>query len=48
MGFPEYACEYSRRLAGKSRRFALQVYDPKGAGAADGCESGCYSQDPFA
>lgn len=47
MGFPEYACEYSRRLAGKSRRFALQVYDPKGAGAADGCESGCYSQDPF-
>lgn len=25
--FPEYACEYSRRLAATSERFALQVYD---------------------
>lgn len=25
--FPEYACEYSKNLAAKSERFALQVYD---------------------
>lgn len=28
--FPEYACPYARRLAARSERFALQVYDPKG------------------
>lgn len=26
--FPVYACEYSRKLANASKRFALQVYDP--------------------
>ena len=43
--FPEYACPYARRLAAKSRRFAMQVYDPKGAerGEADGG----FGPDPF-
>ena len=27
--FPEYACAYAKRLAAKSPRFALQVYDPQ-------------------
>jgi len=27
--FPEFACPYSRRLAARSKRFALQVYDRK-------------------
>ena len=27
--FPEYACEYSKRLAERSERFAKQVYEPK-------------------
>lgn len=26
--FPEYACEYSKNLAAKSKAFAMQVYDP--------------------
>lgn len=46
--FPEYACPYARRLAAKSRRFALQVYDPppgRRGGAADG--EGDYGPDPF-
>ena len=46
--FPEYACPYSRRLAEKSRHFALQVYDPppgRRGGAADG--EGDYGPDPF-
>ena len=44
--FPEYACEYSKRLAQKSRRFALQVYDPKGRRAVE-CPGGAYEEDPF-
>lgn len=46
--FPEYACPYARRLAAKSRRFALQVYDPppgRRGGATDG--EGDYGPDPF-
>lgn len=44
--FPEYACEYSKRLAESSRRFALQVYDPKGRRAAERSGDG-YEEDPF-
>lgn len=41
--FPEFACPYSKRLAAKSARFALQVYDPeKPCG-----RSGRYGPDPF-
>ena len=46
LDFPEYACDYARRLAARSKRFALQVYDGPAnrtrKGAADG-----YSPDPF-
>ena len=43
--FPEFACPYSQALAKKSKRFARQVYDAKGAcGAAD---DGEYGPDPF-
>ena len=46
MAFPEHACEYSRRLAERSRRFALQVYDPpRGVRAARDEEA--YGEDPF-
>jgi len=46
MHFPEYACEYSRRLAGKSKRFALQVYDGK-AGRRTGEVASGQGMDPF-
>ena len=46
-GFPEYACPYAKRLAEKSRRFALQVYEPKGRRTADSGDGGAYSRDPF-
>jgi lysine 2,3-aminomutase len=46
MHFPEYACEYSRRLAGKSKRFALQVYDGK-AGLRTGEVASDQGMDPF-
>ena len=46
MHFPEYACEYSRRLAGKSKRFALQVYDGK-AGLRTGEIASDQGMDPF-
>ncbi len=44
--FPEYACEYSKRLAHVSKRFARQVYDS----TADRVRvegDGCYGPDPF-
>lgn len=44
--FPEYACEYSKRLASVSSAFAKQVYDPKSSRLkADGGET--YGIDPF-
>ena len=42
--FPVFACPYSQRLAERSPRFALQVYDPPDADA--GADDG-YSPDPF-
>jgi lysine 2,3-aminomutase len=45
-GFPEYACPYARRLAENSRRFALQVFEPRGKRAAD-APGNTYPQDPF-
>ena len=44
--FPEYACGYSKRLAEKSRRFALQVYDSKSRRAVERSCDG-YEEDPF-
>jgi len=44
--FPEFACEYSRRLAAVSPRFALQVYD-SACGWADADGDGEYGPDPF-
>ena len=41
--FPEYACDYARRLAGISRRFALQV---SAKGERDD-PSDAYGADPF-
>jgi len=46
MHFPEYACEYSKRLAERSKRFALQVYD-RGAARRTGNETPCGDTDPF-
>lgn len=43
--FPEYACPYARRLAERSRRFALQVYDPPPDSAPKRRER--YGADPF-
>ncbi len=43
--FPEYACEYSRRLAKASPRFALQVYDPPPGSVREPREK--YGPDPF-
>ena len=45
MAFPEYACEYSKRLAERSRRFARQVYDPV-RGPAEPRDDG-FGIDPF-
>ena len=42
--FPVRACAYSRRLAAISPRFALQVYDPPGAG---GARRERFGPDPF-
>lgn len=42
--FPEYACEYSKRLAAVSIPFAKQVYDPP-SGSAGGSDG--YGIDPF-
>ncbi len=42
--FPEYACDYARRLAARSKRFARQVYD----GAAKAPRTAeAYGPDPF-
>ena len=47
-GFPEYACPYARRLAEKSRRFALQVYDREAdGGSPSGTGQSSFSTDPF-
>jgi lysine 2,3-aminomutase len=46
-GFPEYACPYARRLAEKSRRFALQVREPKRRNAAAEADGDAFSPDPF-
>ena len=45
--FPEFACGYARALAARSRRFALQVYEPKRPPARppEAAEGG--SCDPF-
>lgn len=44
--FPEFACEYSKRLAQASKRFARQVYDPPASRARnDGNDR--YGPDPF-
>lgn len=40
--FPEYACPYARRLAEKSPRFALQVYEQPSSPAPER-----FSPDPF-
>lgn len=42
--FPEYACDYSRRLAAGSSRFAKQVYDGR---VRRGPSDPAYSADPF-
>ncbi len=42
--FPEYACDYARKLAGRSARFALQVF---ARGEENGREGGEYGPDPF-
>lgn len=42
--FPEYACDYAKKLAGTSARFALQVF---ARGEENGQESGKYGADPF-
>lgn len=44
--FPEYACPYSLRLAAKSPRFALQVFDPPPDSAAHRVRER-YGPDPF-
>ncbi len=43
-GFPESACPYARRLAARSPRFALQVYDDPAAPAE---RPGRFGPDPF-
>lgn len=43
--FPVFACPYAKKLAAKSRRFALQVYDAKTTGNA--AAEAKYSADPF-
>ena len=43
--FPEYACEYAKRLAASSPRFAMQVYDPPGERVGKSREK--YGPDPF-
>ena len=43
--FPEYACAYARRLAARSPRFALQVFDPPGDETPP--EPSAFSADPF-
>ena len=45
--FPEFTCPYSKKLAEKSRRFALQVYDPKGVAGADSEDDAGLCDDPF-
>ena len=42
--FPEYACEYAKNLAAKSKSFALQVYDPPEF--SEEADEG-YGTDPF-
>ncbi len=44
--FPEYACEYSKRLAQASKRFAKQVYDPPRKKLLS-CGDEQYGPDPF-
>ena len=43
--FPEYACEYSRRLASESPRFARQVYDPRRSASEEAPDG--FPADPF-
>ena len=51
--FPEYVCPYAKRLAEKSRRFALQCYDPVSRAPHSApstkyqAPSTPYSPDPF-
>ena len=45
--FPEFACPYAARLAEKSPRFALQVYDPPCAGGAAAGSGSAFQEDPF-
>lgn len=45
--FPEFACPYSKKLAARSRRFALQVYDPEGVRFQDGDDAALVGCDPF-
>ena len=42
--FPEYVCPYAKRLAEKSRRFALQCYDPVSRTSRTSQD---FSPDPF-
>ncbi len=45
--FPEYACDYSKRLASASSAFAKQVYDPKPSRRRADEEFEKYGVDPF-
>lgn len=45
--FPEYASDYSKRLASVSKAFAKQVYDPKGFFSNNQDEPEEYGIDPF-
>lgn len=45
--FPEYACDYSKRLASVSPAFAKQVYDPKPSRRKADDDDGAYGIDPF-
>ena len=45
--FPEYASDYSKRLASVSKAFAKQVYDPKGFSSNNQDEPEEYGIDPF-
>lgn len=45
--FPEYASDYSKRLASVSKAFAKQVYDPKGFSFNNQDEPEEYGIDPF-
>ncbi len=45
--FPEYACDYSKRLASVSPAFAKQVYDPKPSRRKSDDDDGAYGIDPF-